>query len=105
MCVGGVEDERHFLLRCPYYQLERADLASQLDEVYGITWADLTETQRLHTVLLGNGMPRALLEDCHRTTQYSSNPARYNFNNALYCSKDCPILSQCCSTELQYCPA
>ena len=66
-CVrGGVEDERHFLLRCPYYRLERADLASQLDEVYGITWEDLTETQRLHIVLLGNGMPRALLEDYHR---------------------------------------
>ena len=66
-CVGGgVEDERHFLLRCPNYRLERADLASQLEEVYGITWEGLTETQRLHTVLLGNGMPRALLEDYHR---------------------------------------
>ena len=66
VCGWWVEDERHFLLRCPYYRLERADLASQLGEVYGITWADLTETQRLHIVLLGNGMPRALLEDYHR---------------------------------------
>ena len=63
-CVGRVEDECHFLLRCPYYQLERADLASQLGEVYGITWG-LTETQRLHIMLLGNGMPGALLEDYH----------------------------------------
>ena len=51
---------------CPYYQLERADLASQLSEVYGITWTDLTKTQRLHIMLLGNGMPRAVLEDYQR---------------------------------------
>ena len=66
-CLAGVvEDERHFLVRCPYYQVERADLVSQLFTSYGVVWDELTETQRLHIPLLGNGMPPALLEDYHK---------------------------------------
>ena len=64
MCdTGGLEDERHFLLDCPAYEVERREFAQQLDEQYTLSWAELSENQQLQVVLLGPEMPMEMWLD------------------------------------------
>ena len=52
----AVEDETHFVLNCPVYSKERADVLDRLRNIYpgfGDQWRDCTDVQKMRILLWG----------------------------------------------------
>ena len=66
--LAVTEDETHFLVSCPFYAVERDDLAAQLAASYGVVWESLSSSEQLRIALLGTGMPGPMARDyfCNR---------------------------------------